>query len=524
MKLNYKLLTFLLMGAIGISLLGGYVQGQQLSATVCCERTINNFACQDVPSEECAVGSRAVPTACESTSYCKQGTCFDSTEGTCTDNTPQLTCNDNGGVFSEEEPLQCGLGCCVLGDQASFVTLVRCKRLSSQLGLETNYRTDIQDEVSCIASVQGQEKGACVFEHEFERSCKFTTKFDCDNGLNVAGSVGEFFPGKLCSAEELNTVCGPSTQTTCSAGKEEVYFKDTCGNVANIYDANKIEDQEYWTNVKSKLESCNPNAANGASDSCGNCNYLQGSFCREADRSNRPNFGEFICADLNCEDTSNGNNYRHGESWCVNSDNKGKETDQESVGSRFYKHICINGEEVVEQCADLRQETCIEDEIVVAEDSFSQAACRVNRWQDCIAQDNEGDCTNTDRRDCAWYPTPPSLRGKMGLSLTNVSNSDDEGICLPEVSPGLQFWAQGDAQSICAQANAQCVVSYEKGFITNTDYTAKQNKECLSDKWKDEHLAILQALGDCGDNVNWAGTAGRDKGYELDRPEGEFAD
>lgn len=135
-------------------------------ATVCCEATTSGLFCQDVPAEECAPGSKQVPTACESTSFCSSGTCFDSSEGTCLDNTPQLVCNDNGGVWSKEEPAQCGLGCCTLGDQAAFVTLTRCKKLSSFLGLETNYNSGLQNEVQCVLSV------AFIF-HNFKRKKQY---------------------------------------------------------------------------------------------------------------------------------------------------------------------------------------------------------------------------------------------------------------------------------------------------------------------------------------------------------------
>jgi len=214
--------------------------------TVCCEKTNTGAFCQNVPAEECALDSRQVPTSCDSTSYCKAGTCYDSTEGTCLDNTPQLVCNDNGGIWSEERPPQCELGCCILGDQAAFVSLVRCKRLAGFLGLETNYNTEIQNELACIQSVQQQDRGACVYEFEFERTCKFGTRGECEGTTSTGGngttSTGTFYENKLCSAEELGTICGPTTQTTLVDGKDEVYYKDSCGNPANIYDSTKVND------------------------------------------------------------------------------------------------------------------------------------------------------------------------------------------------------------------------------------------------------------------------------------------
>ncbi len=481
-----------------------------VDATVCCEKTQSGLFCQNVPNAECASGSRAVPTSCESTSYCKPGFCYDSSEGTCADNTPQLVCNANGGVWSETKPAQCELGCCTLGDQAAFVTLVRCKKLAGFLGLKTNYNKAIKDEVQCVLSVQNQDKGACVFESEFEKTCKFVTRAECDGGLgrdNSTSIKGEFFVGKLCSAEELGTNCGPTKNTICAPGKDEVYFVDSCGNAGNIYDASKVNDKEYWANIKDKTEACSPNSANGGSTSCGNCNYLLGSFCRSTDSaSGRATYGNNICADLNCKKTSNGNSYKHGESWCVYNDagTTGEGTD--SVGSRFFKHICINGEEVVEQCADFRQEECIQDKITAGGVEFSQAACRVNRWQDCTAQNEKIECENSDRRDCLWKP------GSFNVAFSNKSSGGDKGVCVPKNPPGLTFWKGEETQQICAQANAACVVSFEKGLFGNEKCT--DNCECLGNNWEQQHADLCTSIGDCGPNTNWVGEAGFREGFK----------
>jgi hypothetical protein len=37
----------------------------------------------------------------------------------------------------------------------------------------------------------------------------------------------------------ITKTCGKTTNTVCVEGKDEVYFVDSCGNVANIYDASK---------------------------------------------------------------------------------------------------------------------------------------------------------------------------------------------------------------------------------------------------------------------------------------------
>ena len=498
---NSRVILIVLIGLFFFSLGFSTVSAQE--STVCCERTTSGAFCQNVPANECAPGSQQVPTACDSTSFCKAGTCFDSSQGICLDNTPQLVCNQNGGVWSEDRPPQCDLGCCVLGDQAAFVTLVRCKALSADLGLETNYDGGIGSELECVAAVNNQDRGACVFDFEFERTCEFTTRAECStktqsfNGTQTTG--GEFFKDKLCTAEELGTNCGPTTETVCVPGKDGVYFTDTCGNTANIYDSSKVNDQEYWTNVKSRDESCGFGSSNANSASCGNCNYLEGSFCRSEDvAGGNPTYGDFICADLNCGSTSNGQSYRHGESWCVNNDAGEVDSGENSAGSRFFRHLCVNGEEVVEQCGDFRSETCIESDI----NGFSQAACRVNRWQDCTAQSDQEDCENTDRRDCIW---------REGIEF---GNSTQEGACLPKNSPGLNFWEFGDSESICAQGHISCVVTFEKGIFGGEE--CADNCHCLSEEWEQERASVCSNLGDCGPAINWVGEEGRKEGFKIE--------
>ncbi|MBS3071695.1 hypothetical protein J4408_01755 [Candidatus Pacearchaeota archaeon] len=516
MKYNMKKYGMFIVLIFGIVLLSNFAlaavnsnpQVTSVDATVCCEKTQSGLYCQDVPASECAANSRQVPTSCTSTSFCRQGFCYDTTEGTCSDNTPQLVCNAEGGIWNEEKPAQCGLGCCVLGDQAAFVTLVRCKKLSSFLGLKTNYNNQIKDEVQCVLSVQNQQKGACVFDFEFERTCKFTTKAECEGGVgggdNSTGLLGEFFPSKLCSADELDTNCGPTRNTICAPGKDEVYFVDSCGNTANIYDASKVNDKAYWSNVIDKSEACNPNSPNPNSAACGNCNYLLGSYCREASsETSRPTYGTNICADLNCKKTSNGQSYKHGESWCVYDDEGSIDEGKNAVGSRFYKHVCINGEEVVEACADYRQEECVEDKIETTQGEFAQAACRVNRWQDCTAQRDQLDCENIDRRDCLWLP------GKFNVAFINGTQS---GVCVPKNTPGLKFWESEEAKGICAQGNAICIVTFEKGLFG--DAKCKSGCECLAETWEQKQAELCTALGDCGPNINWVGQPGYRAGYK----------
>ena len=103
--------------------------------TVCCERDSSGAWCQN-SAGACDPNYRNSSTSCDATSFCKLGCCVDTQEGLCMENTPEKVCEGNGTWFDDSQcsPAvvpQCNLGCCILGDQASFVTQTRCKQLSS---------------------------------------------------------------------------------------------------------------------------------------------------------------------------------------------------------------------------------------------------------------------------------------------------------------------------------------------------------------------------------------------------------
>ena len=440
-----KLITLIILGIC----LAGLVGAQ---ASYCCERTVDGAWCQNADEASCDAQYRSVPTSCEATSYCRLGCCYDSQEGTCMENTPERVCNDNNGVWEDNAECdipQCSLGCCLIGDQASFVTQTRCKRLALLYGLEIDFRTNIGNEIQCIASATSDVKGACVFEKEFEKTCLFMAKRECQEIEDAS-----FYVDSLCSDEALGTNCGPTEQTKCVEGRDEVFFIDSCGNLANIYDSSKIKDKEYWSKIYGKAESCNSGSSNADSSGCGNCDYYLGSTCKNFKRSEdkvRPNYGDNICRDLSCE--YEGQKYEHGETWCADAPG----IKDNLPGSRYFRLVCYNGDVTVELCADFRQEVCIESEV----GGFRTAGCRVNKWQDGL---NE----------------------------------------VYDVPPGFEFWnPDGDAQSICTQGSQTCVVKYEKKIGGNKECV--ENCHCLGESWQNSMMEQCIALGDCGTSKNYLG-------------------
>jgi len=542
----------LMLGLVAVLLIGLGAAATS-DPSFCCERTTEGGWCVNAEETACDTSYNVAPTSCESTSFCRLGTCYESQEGICMERTPGIVCRDGGGTWDTRgvnEIPQCQLGCCVIADQAAFVPLVRCKRLSTLFGVENDYRTDIKNEVACIAIANAQDVGACVYDKEFERACDFTTRGECgaseeveiigDNASIASGKI--FYEDFLCSAEELGTTCARQTTTTCYKG--DVYWVDSCGNRENVYSDDMARS---WNRGKVAAPEDVCDANSGSDVDCGNCDYMLGSRCAEwSGFAGGPEYGDNYCRRTQCVDR-NGNARINGESWCVNDDVTGNGEDR--AGARYYREICVDGEVKVEPCADYRNEVCLEGSVATSAGAFGTAACRVNRWQDCTVQTKEKDCTNIDRRDCIWVGAltgvnwaPTGSSGSSGTysnpsggdSFTNPTGSvvapitgnsifggDDEeekkevavltGLCVPNYPPGLKFWETGSAAAICGQANANCTVSYEEKLFG--DKECVQNCECLLEAWASSANGICTALGDCGGYVNYQGEY-TDDGYE----------
>ena len=522
------------------------VQVAQIS--FCCEKTTDGVWCQNNPEANCDSGFRKNAASCEATSFCKLGCCFDSTQGVCMENTPEKTCVSNGGNWADSASCdipQCKPGCCIIGDQAAFVTLTRCKKLSSFYGLELNFKKNVNNELSCISLAQTKDEGACVYakEEEFGFQCKYTTRGDCAKIVGNSASSNQttnksvigFHKDYLCSAEEFGTNCAKTRKTTCVDKLDGVYFVDSCGNVANIYDASKVDDREYWTKKVEVKNSCKYGVNNANSQTCGNCNYIQGSICAEYNRKRdkvAPSMGDNICRDLNCPATvtSDGKAHKHGESWCSGSDGG------DMPGARYFRHLCIQGEEMIEPCADYRQEICIQN----TRSGFTEAGCRVNRWQDCWGQTTIEDCENTDKRDCRWIeggvqgliigggntgiaqqaaaPTGTSATPTTGETANQGRRTWDEedgepGVCVPMNPPGYEFW-NGGGSTECGQASVTCTVKYKEETVSGL-FSKSKSKKCTEncecdneEEWVGKLHEICVSLGDCGEKVNYVGREG----------------
>jgi len=538
-------------------ILGILLIGVVSAATTCCEKTTTGAWCQNVNDASLCEDSinpitgqkyRAVSSFCEATSYCKLGTCINQQDGICL-SVPQIVCQKESGYWSsssQDKLPQCSLGCCLVGDQAAFVTQVRCNKLASQYGLDVDFRSDITDEITCLTSANPEAEGACVYSDNGITKCERATRKECQEKESTSQSDYSFHEGFLCSAPELETICAESKNTICEG--DDVYFVDTCGNLGNIYDSNRIEEENYWTFIQEPTCTPSTNLGNKNSATCGDCDYYQGSMC--SDKGIKiVNSGNYICKSLDCEGytgtysyKSSSNPYpRHGDTWCA-MDNRtnGKAN---SPGSSSFRLICYNGDVTVEECGS--GESGATRQMICSQNASTRAGnCKVNIWEDCTSQKTQGECEDTSLRDCTWMSvkkdnsqdTTCSTPGQLNLApswirgifsmptsgcssntygfseqgLTeNKSASGADGACVPKYSPG--FERDGSDTTIggetCALAGSSCLVTYEKTGVFG-GWKCINNCACKTSAWAEGLNGICTQMGDCGVKTNYIGESG----------------
>ena len=424
--------------------------------------------------------------------------------GRCFKNTVYSECKAQNMTWIADpncELPQCEKGCCILGDQAFFVTKVRCKQITSLYPeLTMVFKDDIKSEKECVDAVRALDKGCCVKE---DGTCIFTTRENCDAEVIVAPlEEGKkygpgFYKNVLCSNDKLPCQCARQQKIGCVPGKDEVYWFDSCGNPENIYDSNR--ERSYNNGyVLPKEESCK---LKGPEDpNCGNCEYASGTICGKDVNGVMP-IGEYTCRNINCETTykddsspyADGGLKKNGESWCVYDGSVGHGRDL--VGSRHYRHMCINGEEIVEPCRDFREEFCLQNTRTLNGESYTEARCLYNDIYD------SGITTEVSTVPIGGKFWDPNDELKKRCESANLECK--------------MFWAKATryGEFVCLE---NCGCEYEdeveeEGLEYNGNCGDKPN--CQSQEWVNKMATYCKSKGDCGVDFNVLGKSGHHNFY-----------
>jgi hypothetical protein len=470
--------------------------------------------CQEYPKSECAENcdGSCFPTRRINVPSCKLGTCFDGVRGTCQEGSPKAVCEDEGGTWLDDPAgnvPKCQKACCRFGDQVRpLVTARECENIGEVNGIEVEYRSDIRNELACIALGQEKLEGACLFESETVRRCSFTTGKDC------RANGGTSFPGILCTHPDLEM--GYEKQASARCVDDKLYWFDSEGNRENVYDANKVES---WNSGNILLASNSCEVGNGRDPlnnqrTCGNCNRFLGSVCGAKTSNEKLSDGsiDFVCRDVRCIDSS-GEARENGESWCeyqgaigVDDGAGGFSRSVDTPGSRHFRASCFDGEIQIDPCQDYRNQVCVENQEERDSDreKVSSAACVSNLWQLCLEYNTnikgEGEIRekSIEKRDNDCEENPMCV-----MKSVLVDSGFQFDTCVPKYSPGfdLQKNAEGSELS-CSFANQKCTVVYVKGF---SGWKCKQNCNCRGAEFTGQMNDLCMSLGDCGASVNYQG-------------------
>lgn len=456
----------------------------------CCAEAENGQKCGTTDANSCAAG---VPFAegalCAATSFCKKGCCYDDDIGIFDKNVLEADCSASWVDDPYCNMPEANLGCCVLGTESIFETQGQCEVDTLSLALGSDSIVDWRGNVgegACLILSATEDEGACVLGNG---QCEFGTEIQCLN------DDGDFAEGILCSSPSLNTSCVMTEETTCVSGQDEVYFLDSCGNRANVYDSTRKSDVSYWDTIIDPADLCGDDSLSGNADSasCGNCNRFLGGICGSASEDNfNVDVGDSYCKDASC--LVGGVTYRNGESWCVYDGAIGEGNDV--AGSRHWKYVCSQGVTQIEPCADYRNQICVQTNTIGDSGvEFKNSACVANNWRKCIGlntrEDGLEECTDS-----------------LNCRVDNIVISDDFTFdaCVPKYPGGFSLSDsryQETAKSVCGIASQTCTVVRAPERWGGCSIVA--NAECLEPKFAEEMNNFCTGLGDCGGSANILG-------------------
>ncbi len=403
----------------------------------CCERTTSGDSCVYTARRDCDLNYNTAYTTCDQTTYCKPVCCVDTQSGVCYKQVSASTCNQRGGTPLPNSPncdaQQCRSGCCQIGNQCSLQTEKSCQKLTSRyptLQGQDTFDESITNEFACILQCRQDEEGCCVQGEQ----CTYTTRGQCS---------GDFKLNKFCSDSSLP--CGVRAQDhkACVEDSDDVYWFDSAGNKEGI-----AED----------------------------CDYTQGTKCGLVNN-------QAVCKSLDCADTqdfpttnihdSQMGKFRHnGDSWCVYESGVGEFRDR--PGSRHYRHLCINGEEIIEPCRDFREQICLQGKVTVAGKEHTNSQCINNEVYDSLVIEN---ISSVQRGFKFWE---------------SVGGETDRGT------------PKREGSELCAQANVKCTAVWLKKNNFD-DWECESNCFCETQQFIDDAAWYCRSKGDCGATVNILG-------------------
>lgn len=426
----------------------------------CCIEKNDGAICQPVLSTFTDCKTELAHTSCDNLADCQLGCCIDTEYGSCAPRSPQKECNDGGGDWRTGEECsitECQYGCCVLNNQASFITETTCGFLAADRGVEKDFR-DINNAFECYSLFEGERVGACVYE---SGNCEYIRENLCTDG--------DFYNEVLCSDPLLDTIsiCESLGEERCVDDRIEIFNKDSCGNAGEI------------------LDSCEPGKTRCFDDGVGDV-YCKEVACTGPNTANVGEQGRF-----------------NGETWCLFDGVVGEGKD--TVGSEHWIASCTNGGVNVTMAGTgFRSSICEESKMESNGKTFSIAKAMPNQATICkiynpeITEDMDEDEVEDEvekmKEKC-------ESNSHCMVQHTHVGKYFDFDLCVPAYPKGANL-KDGLDDNLCSMATIDCIKYYVKKV---SGWDCIGNCKCSTSKVVEEMNNLCTSMGDCGSYVNYLG-------------------
>ena len=475
----YLVLMYTLVVSISLS---SPVEAQ--AGTGCCENAGNGNYCVPTTATNCQQGSQWSPVTCNQVSYCATGCCVSKVDGSCGEKVPGAVCDNEGNTAffkgkSCDQINSCQKGCCQLGTEFSYKTKGECQNLLSEyypsMDVSQAWDADVADEYTCLQKAMQDDVGCCVEEDPYSAfgSCVWTNRESCSTSgqENLAQAGSGFYQDVFCSNDNLPCACKPQSYKACAGEQDEdVYWFDSCGNREDLVaDCDPFSDVGGGTLCKK----------NGDDASCQSVDCVD-----TVDISNNP------------QDPKIGGYRKFGESWCSYESGTGGFFDR--PGSRQYRHVCINGEELIEECKDFREEICLQADINATIGAGSVATCK--------------DLNEFPKIDIEKFlKTKDQNASFVYLGTAAFDDPELKLVSSTTVPVGQKFWSDEnenyeDVEKQCTKGTSKCTVLYARKHWFDS-YECKANCFCETKEYLETTNNYCKMFGDCGADLNVLGEA-----------------
>lgn len=333
----------------------------------CCGVAKNGETCvTGISQEDCSEGYVGFG-GCAGINACVSTGCCVSPNG-CYDATSQVACSlITGSEFYDAQYCSsfdfCVPKCCVMDTQCALLGEEECAFNNGEV------RSDILLESECVNVCEKMDTGCCVTED----SCVFGPLENCE---------GEMFDLMCSQVDKCSKICTPHAYKDCGGpDNEDVYWYDSCGN---------LED---------KVNDCDSTGSSGSTSGCGDSDGdSRGDSCISWDCANV--WDNPIVDENGDGDLKDSISRMHGESWCEYQAAVGPTLDL--PGSTHYRHYCLKGKEMVEQCSSDRSRICMYGELKFSPTTkMSTGSCVENKWEGCSEATSKEDCEDPSKM-CSW--------------------------------------------------------------------------------------------------------------------------